>query len=243
MTPEEFKKLLEALPNGAELLEHHAAAVSTEKNRGIEESRKGNKESQSLRRFKTAVEKLGYDGEADLDAFVETLTATVEGKQTQGSTELSELQKKISKLQKEFESSQKELNTEKEQRASLQQQNKIKTIEAKLGPKLSDDFYGSQFIIKALLADGSVDLDDSGEVIFKQGDKVLKIDEGIKWLGDTHSDARKNKQTAGAGSQASNQANRPKYSLEQLKAMSPTEVSADLANVNASLKAHSSVAK
>jgi len=243
MSPEEFKKALEALENGSELIEYHTTAVLSEKNRGIEESRKGNKENQNLRKFKTALESLGYDGESDLQEFVDTLTATVEGKTTQGNTELSELQKKISKLTRDFESSQGELKTEREQRASLQQQNKIKTIEAKLSPKLNEEFYGGQFMIKALLADGIVDLDDSGEVLFKQGDKTMKLDDGIRWLSETHADARRNKQAPGANSTANTQTNRPKYSTEQLKNMSPAEIAADIANVNASVKAYSTTAK
>lgn len=233
---EEFKKALEALPNGSELLEFHVSAVTAEKSRGIEESRKTNKEAQALRKYKQIVEKLGYDGEQDLEEFAQSLSETIEGKTSKGNSELSDLQKKIAKIQRDFEASQNELKTEREQRTALQQLNKVKTIESKLGPKLSEEFYGSQYLIKALLADGLVDLDDSGEIIFKQGDQTIGFEEGFKKLSETHAESRKNKQAAGAGSQASTQASRPKYSRDQLKAMTPEQIAADLANVNASLK-------
>lgn len=238
MTFEEFKAALEATEKGAALLEFYSQAVNAEKVKGISEKSTANKEAQNLRRYKLAFDKLGYDGEADLDDFVEMMAATIESRGMKSTTELTELQKQIAKLQKNFESSQKELTEEKQQRETLQKQNKIKTIENKLSPKLKDEFYSDNFILKALLADGQVDLDDSGEVIFKNGDRQMSMTEGLKWLAETNAGSRKNKQQGGANSQAAQGGTQTvKYTAEQMKALTPQQIANDIANVNASVKA------
>lgn len=239
MTFEEFKAALEHAENGSALMAFFTEAVNAEKTRGISEKSSANKEAQGLRKYKQAFEKLGYDGETDLEEFVETTIKAIEGQGFKGSTELTDLQKQLKTLQKSYEKTAQELTTEKEQREVLQKQNKIKTIESKLNPKLSEEFYGSNFILKALLSDGAVDLDDSGEVIFKRGDQQLSLQDGFKWLTETNADARRNKQQSGAGSQAAHGGNQTvKYTPDQLKAMTPQQIANDIVNVNASVKAH-----
>lgn len=237
ITSAEFKKALESLENGAELLEFHAAAVAQEKEYGKSKYSEKDKEAANLRKYKSYIKDLGWDGESDPEDFVVSIKTSLEGRQEEGNVQLSEVTKQLAKLQKDFEKAQGELQIEREQRASLQQQNKIKTIESTLAPKLSEQFYGHNFMIKALMADGQVDLNEEGQVIFKNGDSVMDLEKGIKWLGETHADARKNTQKAGGGSTPANQGNKPKYTQAQIDAMTPQQMAADIANVNASLKA------
>jgi hypothetical protein len=238
MTWEEFKKALEALENGGELLEYHAGALDKEKQFGIQKYSEKDKEAAKLRKFKSSLKELGWDGESDPDEFVNSVKDKMEGRQNESNSALSDLTKQLKNLQKEFDKTQTELQTEREQKTSLQKQNKIKTIESVLTPKLSESFYGSQFIIKALIADGQVDLSEEGQVIFKNGDKTLDLDAGIKMLGETHADARKNTQKPGAGSQPANMGSKAKYTPEQLNSMTAEQAAADIVNYNASLKAH-----
>lgn len=235
---EQFRAVLEKLPEGADLLEAHVAAVNAEKQKGIEISKTKNHENQRLKTFQKGFEKLGFAKEdlEELDGFVDGILAKMENDAIQGNGQLTELQKTLAKLQKDFDKTQKELSAEREQRSGLEKLNKTKTIESKLLPKLQEDFYGANFIVKALLADGTVDLDDNGEVVFKKGDQVLTLTDGIKSIAESNADARRNKQTGGAGSSASAQSTSPRYTINQIKAMTPDQVKANLADVNASMR-------
>lgn len=234
----EFKKAIEALENGAELLEFHTAAVAQEKEFGKTKYAEKDKEAVGLRKYKALIKNLGWDGESDPEEFVTTVQANLENRQTEGNAQMVEVTKQLKKLQKDFETSQTELQAEREQKTALQQQNKLKTIENTLAPKLSESFYGHNFMIKALIADGQVDLDEKGQVIFKNGESVMEFDKGLKWLEETHSDARKNTQKPGGGSVPANQGGaKPKYTMAQIDSMTPAQLAADIVNVNASLKA------
>jgi chromosome segregation ATPase len=187
-----------------------------------------------LRKFKIALEKLGFDkDDTELDSYVEDLASKIDDKAGTG----SELQKQLQKLQREFSIAQTELKAERDQREQLQKQNKVKTIEQKLGKLLSDEFYGAPFILKSLILDNQVDLDEAGEIIFKQGDRQLDMKAGLKWLTDTNAEARKNKQNGGAGSPPGAGPAKTKYTLDQIKSMTQDQIMANLADVNDSVKA------
>ena len=242
---EQFKEALSKLENGEDLLEFHASSVSAEKNLGISKHKEANKEAQGLRKFKLAFEKLGYDPESkiDIDEFADGLLGKVTETTNKATGEIGELQKKLNKLTKDFTTTQDELKAEREQRSTLEKVNRAKTIESKLLPKLKEDFYGAEYMIKALLVDGAVDLDDAGEVVFKKGDSVVSLTDGLKQIAESNADARRNKQTGGAGSSTSVQPNRPKFTIDQIKAMDPKTMQANIANVNESMRQISDAAK
>lgn len=238
MDLEKFIATLNGLENGAEMVEFFETAVKTETNKGVSMSHKANVANA---KFKKQMQKLGWDGVADSDEFVETLLNTLDGIGTQDKTELSDLQLQMKKLKRDFELSQSELKTEKEQREVLQKQNKIKTIESKLIPKLSSDLNGASVLVKALLADGSVDVDDLGEIVIKNGDNIFKFDEGVKHIINSNQDLRKNKQNGGVGSTlpSSNTSvnnGKPKYTMEQIRSMSDDESSNNVEDIMESLK-------
>jgi len=234
----EFKRALEALENGSDLISFFENAVSAEKNRGINEYRSVN---QRLKKYKEALDRLGYDGVADLDEFTNTLLDTVDGKAVQGSGELSELQLNLKKLQRSFEQAQSELKGEREQRETLQKQNKIKTIEGRVTPKLSEDLYGAQYLVKALIADGALDLDESGEIIFKNGEQVLSYDDGIKHIVNTNTDSRRNKQVPGASTTTKSTSNGTTItSMDQFKNMTAEEYASRTDELNKVVKELSS---
>lgn len=229
-----FLGTIEALENGAELREFFENAVKAETSKGVSLSHKAN---QSNAKFKKAFQRLGWDGVAELDEFVDTLDSTIEGSNMQATTELSDLQLQLKKLKRDFELAQSELKTEKEQREVLQKQNKIKTIESKLIPKLSNDLNGASVLVKALLSDGSVDVDDLGEIVIKNGDNIFKFDEGVKHIINSNPDLRKNKQNGGVGSTlpSSNTSvnnGKPRYTMEQIKAISdPREAAENIKDI------------
>ena len=237
LTSEEFKAAIASLENGQDLLEYHHSAVEHEKQYGKTEYSRKDKEAQSLRKYKKLFKELGWDGESDPEEFATKTQEVLTGRQEQGNTDLANLNKQLTKLQKDFEKTQTELETERTQRAELQKVNRLKTIESTLTPKLSEEFYDANYLIKALIADQAVDLNEEGQVVFKKGEDVLDMDSGLKWLSETHADARKNKQNPGSSSQPSQQAARPKYTLQQIDAMTPEQAANDIENVNASLEA------
>jgi hypothetical protein len=228
LTSAEFKKALESLENGNELMEFHTAAVDKEKQTGIDKYRQKDSEVKKLKVFKSAIKKLGWDEESDVEDFSNTLQDTIEGKQNQENTELGKVQSQLKKLMRDFEKTQKELSVERENASKLQQQNKLKSIENTLTPKLSETFYNAGFMIKGLIADGKADLDESGNVVLKNGDEVMDLDSGINWLKDTHADAVKNTQRSGSSSTSSSTGSGAKYSKQQLQAMSAEDAAKDL---------------
>ncbi len=237
-TREDFEKGIEKLENKQDILDFLNNSVKSVETKFTDEHRAKNNENkqlkESLKGLKTLLAELGWDESGDSKSFIETLKATLEGKK-----ELEETSnKEVQTLKKTLEKIQKDLKTEQEQRATLQKQNKIKTIESVLMPKFNDSFYGANFIVKSLISDSLVDLDDSGNVIFKDGDSSLGLDEGIKKFSDSHPESRKNTQKAGSGSKPSGNGAKPKYTIEQLNSMTPAQAAADIEGFNASLKAH-----
>ena len=111
ISAEQFREALLKVENGEELLEFHAGAVAAEKTTGITKHREANKEAQNLRKFKIAMEKMGYDpaSQADVEAFADGIMEQIEQSGTKTTTELTDLQKTLSKLQKDFTKSQTEL--------------------------------------------------------------------------------------------------------------------------------------
>ena len=239
ITLDSFKASLSKLENGSELLEFFDSSVSDEKTKAIDITRKANKESQNI---KKAFNRLGYDGVANVDEFVDVLLETIDGKATTQTTELSDLQNTVKKLQRSFEQVQGELKTEREKSESLHKQNKIKTIEGKLTPKLNEELYGANYLVKSLIAEGALDLDEEGNITLKNGESVLSYDDAIKHLVNSNTDSRKNKQVPGASSSSGVQGKtqyKPKYTMDQIKAMNQEEAAKDIKEVNASAKFYS----
>lgn len=243
ITKEEFEELIKKHEKGSDILEFVTAALNAEKDHGIKETNRANQQAATFRNqlkdFKGYLTKLGWEETQDVNEFIESLSTTrTEG--TQSKTELDQVKATLTKLQKEFEKGQNELKAERERASELARQNKLKTIESKLHPKISEDFHGPEFVIKTLIAEGKVDIDDSGNIIFKNGEDSVNFEDGYKQFKIDHKDSLKNKQSGGSGSYPGGSGAKPKYSLEQLKTMTPEQVAADIDNVNASMKAYSS---
>jgi len=185
MTLDELKALLEG-EGKTEIFETIVEMVNSEKEKGIAEKSKANREAQNLRKFKTALEALGYDGSADLDQFT------------------SEIVTKVSKPKEDKDNilTMKALNQRIQELTDQvnQERNQLKTskIQNKLTESLSNKVYGHQFLIKSLIADGKVDL-NGDKIVFKDGDNVLDFDSGISKLLNDNKDIVKTVQNVGTG--------------------------------------------
>lgn len=201
----EFRSALEALPEGAgeELINFHLSQVDSERQRGITETSKRNKENESLRKFKLAFENLGYDGETDLTEFTMNLKTEKEQVETKDVT-LKDLQSQLQKLTGDFQKTQTELTTERQTATELKTKAKREKIRGTMIGTLQDRVYGSDFLINDLIGSGKVDLDENEKVVFVQEDQsMIPMDDGIKALLEARPDIVKNTQKPGASSQPS----------------------------------------
>lgn len=220
----EFRKMLEALPEGKgeELINFHMSQVDSERQRGIAETSKRNKENESLRKFKLAFENLGYQPEQDLTEFTMDLKSEKEQVQTKDVT-LKDLQSQFQKLNTDFQKTQSELTTERQAATELKSKAKREKIRGSMVETLRDRVYGHDFLINDLIGSGKVDLDETEKVVFvKEDQTMIPMEDGIKQLLESRPDIVKNAQKPGASSQPSGGSPSPdsdQARLERLRKM------------------------
>jgi len=191
MELKDIRDALEKVDKGSELFEAVVNLIEGEKERGIDSHRKANNEAKNLRRFKQAMEAIGYDGETDLDEFTSSLINKTKQSHSEepGKLTLDSLNSKIKGLENE-------LKNERERGTQLQQIAKSKTISSKLTESLSDKVYGSDLLVKSLISDGKVDLIDD-KVVFIGEEGPISFESGIQNLLEVRKDIVKNNQTPG----------------------------------------------
>jgi len=246
---EEMKTALEAVEGGSDIYTSVLELVDAEKTRGIKAKNAANNEAKNLRDqmkalepFKNAFSELGFDPDEhdDVITFVSSLKGKLEtppnngggggdgGGNGQPTKEMIELQKQMKKMQKQLEETTTNFTAEKEKNDSLiKAQNNRKMTDVLLGKFKNDkgDFkiHAPDLVVKNLIADGQVKLNDDGNVIFAgPDDDELSIDEGIeKFLGE-RKDLLRNTQNGGSGSSGSDgggyDANDPQARLKRLRA-------------------------
>lgn len=180
MTLEELKRELESLGKG-NLLEAVTELLNVEKERGVSEVQKRNREAQNLRKYKQLLEEAGYDV-TDEEALREHLKGKKETNQSDNLT---------------LKSIKAELDRVKAERDSERLNAKRKNIQAELTNAIGDKLYGSKYLINSLISEGVVDIVDN-EIIFKQGDEHIDFASGVKKILDDHKDMLKTNQTPGS---------------------------------------------
>lgn len=233
----QFKQTIEALTNGSDLFSYHIGAVESEKQRGIEESRKANAEAQNLRRYKIAIEKLGYNKDADLDEFMSSLKVATEkaGQADQAKMSLEQITQELTKLKSDFSKTSTELVAERQRADEIKQNAMKRTLKSKLVDQLRDKVYGPDFVVDSLITSGQVVLGDDESVQFIDGTNKLSLEQGIQKLLETRSDIVKNSQRPGASSTAPAGTTQVKYTQDQINLMSKDDIRANLKDIKASL--------
>lgn len=220
-TLEETRAFLEKQEGGAEYVEAIVSSIEAEKQRGILESQKSNKEAQNLRKFKIALEGLGFNQEEhQLEDFITTLKTSKEeaSESKKTKTTLESISKDFENLKKNFDASQLELAKERKLAQELKQKNINSKLKEVLSLKLGQTIYGADLIIDSLITTGKVSVDENENPIFKDGEKIITIDDGVKQFIEARPDLVKNKQNPGASSQPNNnQAPDPNSDGERLK--------------------------
>jgi len=237
---EDLKKALEAMQGGSEFVDVLNTTLTTEKSareaaenlakeekqRGITEVNKRNKEAEGLRKFKIAFETLGYNSEdSTLDDFLEGITEKIKGGGGNGKgqgdlpPEVRELQKTMKKLEKDLTTTRTELESERAKANELKSKTFKSTMRSALLTALNEKVYGADLLADTLISSGKVKLDvDESTVLFVEGDNTLEFDEGVKKLLETRKDIIKNSQQAGGGSGGSGgDSNKNKTPAERTK--------------------------
>ncbi len=179
---EEIKTDLETVK--PELIEDIMELIQIERDKGITEKSKVNREAENLRKYKKAVEALGYTKETDLDMFTAELISKKTPVDKTDSLTIKAMNDKIKNMEAE-------LNNE---RNAV----KVSKLSEKLNNALSDKLYGHQYVVKNLINEGQVDL-VNGEVVFKNNDEIIDFKTGIENFIQNNKDMLKTVQTPGTG--------------------------------------------
>ena len=236
---EELKAAVEKHEKKDDIVDYVVSAVEAEKQRGITEKRRANKEAEGLRAYKKAFEGLGFDAssaESTLESFVEELQTTrTKAEQNGGKSE--EVLKQLKKLQKDFDKTKEELAAEKKASTELKTKADRKTIKAKLSDALRDRVYGHDLLADSLISNGKVALEaETDSVVFIDGDDTVEFDKGIQALLEQRTDILKNTQKSGARSSAKTTEAGTRYTEAQIRSMTADEIAADLENVRESMR-------
>lgn len=197
-TIEEVKAALEAAKAG-DIMNDVIALIEAEKHTGIEASNKKGRENANLRKYKLAMEALGYSDDEDLEDYTsklieKTTKATIND---DGRVTTKALQEQIKSLTKAIE-------TERNRSSEAEKKATQKTIIAKLSKEINERFYAPDLLIQSLINEKKVSLDVDDNVIFTDGDNTIPCQDGIKKLMETRRDIVKNNQIGGAGTKPSN---------------------------------------
>jgi hypothetical protein len=134
---------------------------------------KVNKEAEGLRtKLKRVLEVTGYK-EGDVESYIEELASRNES----SSTEKSTLEKRVDALTKAIE-------TERKEKETLKTKSKQKTIYSTLKDAFKD-VSGNEFVIKALIADNQVDIDETDNITFTFNGESYDFKSGVdRFLAD-----------------------------------------------------------
>jgi len=230
---EELKTALSGHAQEADVLDFVVRSVETEKSTGIDRHRKANKEAEGLRKtlgsLKEKLSDLGYEDDGDLDEFFDTLKKS--------KTEAPESNKELKKLTKQLADLKTQLDQKTAAESELRDRSKKLRIKNQLGKDLSDKVYAHDYVIDGLINNKQIDIDEDGEtVVWMDGDNRVPYDKGLKSFIEKNASLVKNQMKAGAQTTAAQGSSTPgKLTPEQLSAMSPAEVAANIAVVRESL--------
>jgi hypothetical protein len=221
MTLDEIKLALEA-EGKTKLVEDIVTLIESERLKGVDASRKKNKEAEGLRKYKTAFEALGYDGETEIDEFTSNMISRSSQSEPNSLT-LKTLNSKLKTLEDQ-------LISERTLRSQAESRAKSEKIHTKLYSTLNDKVYGADLLVKSLLMDNKVDLDGEN-IVFKNGDEVTNFDNGIKTLLEQRKDILKTNQANGSGSKPNSQI--PADVGEIINSKDPKKILANIDKVKA----------
>ena len=173
--------------------------IEAEKEKGIAAKSKVNAEAAGLRKFKIAMEALGYGDSDDLDSFTSELLKSKTEKPQRNDLTLKTLNEQIKSLQANLDSERNKA--------------KVNKITAKLTEAFSDKVVGAKFLIQSLIADDKVDMNDD-DVVFKLQGETVAFNDGAAKILEENKDILKASISPGGGTHKSN--NAPESDVEKI---------------------------
>lgn len=152
--------------------------IESEREKSIAESRKRNAENAALRKYKMAMEEFGIDNPDELKSYI-----TKKPKMEDDTPTMKSLKAELDRMR-----------AERDQERLFA---KNKRLEADLTNAIGDKLYASKYIIKSLISDGLVDIID-GEIIYKDGETHLSIEQGIQKILNDNKESLKSNIVPGA---------------------------------------------
>ena len=228
---EDLRQVLKDSPAVEEIVGFVNAQVEAEKQQGIATHRKANNEAQGLRKWKTAMETVGYQGEPDgIEEWLAEKTKAQPEKKGGPDPE-------IEKLRREFKKAQEALIAEQQKAAAIKAASDKRLIKARLSESLRDNMHAYDLLADSLINDGRVRLTEDERVVFVDGDNEIDYEVGLKKLRESRPDLMKNTQAPGARSNGRPVQGTPVYTFDRLRGMTQAEMVANMADIDASLKA------
>jgi hypothetical protein len=176
-----FEEAIALLGDNKDAVNAITGAINLEKLNKVKEVQK--KEAE-LQNYVNALSELGFDNSRDVNEFIrekkQVLTET-ENRISQSEVTVASLSEELNKMKADAEAKAKRL------------------LVSKLENKLQDNFIGADLLAKDLVASKKVTLNDNDEVVFRDGESVLSLDDGIKKLAETRKDIVKVEQAGGTG--------------------------------------------
>jgi hypothetical protein len=167
--------------------------IETEKQKGIEASRKKGEEVKKhltdANHLRDTIKALGVDPDGDL----ETQISDIKGKLTGKAGKETELEKTVKTLQTRLDKKDKEAAEKETKYRNLR-------VSERLVKAIGDKVHASEYVIKNLIQDGKVSLNDNDEVIWKDAAGDLDFEKGVDSFIKSNPSIVKNQQAAGSGS-------------------------------------------
>lgn len=187
MTLEEILAQIES----DDLKEAIVGKIEEEKMRGKEASKKKDRDNLKL---KADLKSLGWDKDKfeTIDEFRESLEAKDKANNTNKLT--------IAQLNDKLDALESTLATERAEAELVKTRAKETKITSELTKHMGDSFFGASYLIKSLISDGRVDIDEvSDRIYFKDGDEVIDFEKGLAKLKEDNKDMLKVSQQSGTG--------------------------------------------
>ena len=174
------------------------SAIDSEKSRGIDETRK---KSQSVQKYMTELNRLkdiirnsGLDPDEDIE---EQITSLKDGLREKPKSDLERQVLTLTKQVKFLTDGMVEKTKEAETEKGKYRNTKLTQV---LGSSIGEKIHATDFVIRGLIRDGKVKLDEDENVVWVEGENEIEFGKGVDTFLKANNTIVKTQQTPGTGS-------------------------------------------
>ena len=188
MEKKSLEEILSAI-EGDDIKEAIVGLIDNEREVGIS---KYNSKDKEVLKYKNAMKSLGFDKDKyeTIDDFIES-KQDVEKKVTKSNLTIAELNDRLNTITDE-------LNAERENVQAKAKESRDNKLTAELTQAIGGKYIGSEYMIRDLIREGQVDINDN-KVVFKNGDDLIPFETGLKQLEEQNADMLKTSLKGGTG--------------------------------------------